>query len=94
LHVDESCFYEETTETRNKNLELIKSYAADLKLSLNIVSLEEFYNCSREDLRELVCLAGDRASCREDLVEILRNKVIKHYCEKNDFLKVLSGNSG
>lgn len=95
LHVDESCFYQnEESETSQENMEKLKMFSEDISMKLNILKIEEVFDFTKEQALEMLSSAKNRGSCREDIIEILRNRAIHKFCKENDFMRIASGDNG
>lgn len=93
LYLDESVFYPWDLEFEKKNNEKLEEFAKLTGLKLNIISLAEKFKLSVQEAKDLMEANSDRGSCKEDTVVIFRNNAIQDFALKNNFSKVVVGDS-
>lgn len=92
LHIDESCFYK--NEPKEENLEKLRNFSEKCGIKLTILSIEECFGVTQEQAEELLSSTQNRGSCREDMIEMLRNRAVHKFCKENGFDKVAIGDNG
>lgn len=94
LHIDESVFYPWDKHHVEANKERLQDLAKKLNLKLHVISLGEKYKLDYEAAQELLDANSDRGSSREDFIVFLRNSAIEDFCLKNNFNRLVVGDSG
>ena len=95
LHIDEHAFYpNETEEQHAENIAKITALSEKTNMSLKILKIEEELGFSAEKCLELMNANDTKGSCKEDVLVMLRNRVIYKYAKNNEFRKIMIGDNG
>lgn len=95
LHIDEHAFYpNETEEAHAENLEKMNQLAEVTGMKLTILKIEQELGFSVEKCLELLNANDTKGSCKEDILVMLRNRVIYKYAKNNKVNKIMMGDNG
>lgn len=95
LHVDEHAFYpQEEQEIYEQNLQKMRDLAASTKLQFVILKIEDELGLEVSQCRELMAINDPKGSCREDVLAMLRNRVVYRYAKNEKLTKIIVGDNG
>lgn len=95
LHIDEHVFYDQEQEDAyQENLKRLEALSEATKLKLDILKIENELGYDASQCKELLKINDNKGSCREDVISMLRNRVIYKYVKNNKLTKIMLGDNG
>ena len=95
LHVDEHVFYsQESEEAYEQNLKRMQALSEATKLQLVTLKIGDELGLDASQCQELLAVNDPRGSCREDVLTMLRSRVVYKYAKNNNMSKIMIGDNG